>query len=157
MRAMSRRIELVVIVVGGLAALLVLRELIPSWQISRRLEAQNERIDAVKGDVELTKAASARHEEELAAHRKKLAEHDAAIARGAEADETIRADMKRAGETAARDVGEVKELYKKVQRDNESLTEEVLELKRARREIEQRLDAIEKSLSSPRVNPKELQ
>jgi uncharacterized membrane-anchored protein YhcB (DUF1043 family) len=154
---MSRRIELVFIVAGGLAAFLVLRELIPSWQVSKELRVQGERLDAFKGDLEQNKAASARHAGELAAHGKKLAEHDAAIARGVEVDAATRAEVKRLGETTARDLKELQELHKKAQRDSELLLEEVLELKRARRELESRMDAIEKGLRTPRVNPKELE
>jgi chromosome segregation ATPase len=154
---MVRRIELVLTVVGGLALLLVLREFFPSWQVSRELKAQNERLETLKGDLEQNARASARHEGELAAHAKKLAEHDAAIARAAEEAERVRAEVARLGETTGRDLGEVRELYKKAQRDNESLTEEVLDLKRARREIEGRLDALERKLGAPQVSPKEVQ
>lgn len=154
---MARRIEVICIVAGGIAALLILRELIPSWQVSRELRVQTERIDALEGDIEKNEAAGARHEAELAAHARKLAEHDAAIARNAEAVQTVRAEAKRAEERTASDIGELRELYKKAQRDTELLTEEVLELKRARREIEKLLDAVEKRLDAQRIDPGEIQ
>lgn len=154
---MARRIELVCIVAGGIAALLVLRELLPSWHVSRELKVQTERLDALKGDVERNEAAGARHEAELAAHARKLAEHDAAIAQNAEGVRSVRGEAKRVEERTARDIGELRELYKKAQRDTELLTEEVLELKQARREIEKLLDALEKRLNAPQVNPGEIQ
>ncbi|HAK96172.1 MAG TPA: hypothetical protein DCM87_14560 [Planctomycetes bacterium] len=149
--------ELVCIVAGGLAALLILREILPSWRVSRELRVQTERLDALQGDVEKNAEAGARHETELAAHARKLAEHDAAIARNAEAVQGVRGEVKRLEERTAKDVGELRELYKKSQRDTELLTEEVLELKRARREIEKLLDAVEKRLNAPQVNPGEIQ
>ena len=154
---MIRRFELLCIIAAAVVVLLIPREALPSWRVSREIEAQNRRLEALQGNLEKTAADGARHESELAAHAKKLAEHDAAIARNAEALQGVRDEIKRLEERTAKDVGELRELYKKSQRDTELLTEEVLQLKQARRRIENLLDTLEKRLDAARINPGEIQ